>query len=345
MNKILNFIKKTWLWFISATFLLAAFGLLPHISGLLCLVAGIGFLPINKWQDLIKEIVPEKIKKVKTIALIIVAVLGIVLSPTTETENQDVGASTQNKQQVVESTTDVSEVGTGEAKQEITKETTVTEETSVATPTPTIKPTEAPTVSPKPTETPAPTPTPTPTPAPTPEIVENSYFEVHFIDVGQADAALVICDDKYMLIDGGNAEDSSIIYTYLKNLEAKHLDYVVATHAHEDHVGGLAGALNYATAGTVYCPVTDHDTETFKDFKKYVEKVGIAITIPNVGDTFNLGSAKVEIVGVNGGNDVNDTSIVLKVTYGETNFLFTGDAEREAEQTIINAGYDISSTV
>ena len=77
---------------------------------------------------------------------------------------------------------------------------------------------------------------------------EGSAFAVHFIDVGQADAALVVCDGKTMLIDGGNAEDSNLIYTYLKKQNISHLDYVVCTHAHEDHVGGLSGALTAATA-------------------------------------------------------------------------------------------------
>ena len=75
-------------------------------------------------------------------------------------------------------------------------------------------------------------------------------LEVHFIDVGQADCALVICDGRYMLIDGGNAEDSDLVYAYLERHGARHLDCMVATHAHEDHIGGLSGALNYAKVDT-----------------------------------------------------------------------------------------------
>jgi len=170
-------------------------------------------------------------------------------------------------------------------------------------------------------------------------------FEVHYIDVGQADAALVICDDRYMLIDGGNYKDSDLIYSYLKKLEISHLDYIVASHAHEDHVGGLSGALNYATVGTVYCPVAEYDSEPFGYFRKYIEKAGATITVPNVGNTFALGSATAEILGVNGGNEPNNTSIILKITYGETAFLFTGDAEGEAEAAVLNSGCNLSSTV
>ena len=90
---------------------------------------------------------------------------------------------------------------------------------------------------------------------------EGGSFQVHFIDVGQADAALVICDGHYMLIDGGNAEDSDLVYSYLERHGAKNLDYMVASHAHEDHIGGLSGALNYAKVDNALCPVTEYSSK------------------------------------------------------------------------------------
>lgn len=176
-------------------------------------------------------------------------------------------------------------------------------------------------------------------------IPSNSTFSVRYIDVGQADAALIECDGKYMLIDGGNKEDSSKMYSVLKNEGATYLDIVVGTHAHEDHIGGIPGALNYATAGVVLSPVTSYDSDAFGDFKKYAESKGNGLKVPSVGDTYTLGSATVEILGVNGASDANNTSIVLMIEYGETKFLFTGDAEREAEQAILNRGTDLSATV
>ncbi len=177
------------------------------------------------------------------------------------------------------------------------------------------------------------------------ELPVSSTFEILFIDVGQADSALVLCDGRSMLIDGGNRGDSNVIYTVLKNNGINHLDYIVATHAHEDHIGGLAGALNYATVGTVFSPVTYYESETFENLVKYVEEQKKELTVPSVNDIFELGSAEVKILAVNTEEDTNNTSIVLKITYGETSFLFTGDAERAVEEVLVNSDSDLSSTV
>lgn len=173
----------------------------------------------------------------------------------------------------------------------------------------------------------------------------DSTFSIHFIDVGQADAALVECDGHYMLIDGGNKADSNVVYTVLKNAGVSHLDIVIGTHAHEDHIGGIPGAFNYASSDLTLCPVTSYDSDAFADFARYANEKGGGITVPAVGDAYTLGSAEVRILGVNGGSSTNDTSIVLKIQYGETSFLFAGDAEREAEQAILNSGADLSATV
>ena len=149
-----------------------------------------------------------------------------------------------------------------------------------------------------------------------------------------------------MLIDGGEASQSSKVYAYLKEHGVDHLNYIVASHAHADHVGGLSGALNYATVDVALCPELDYDTKTFQSFVKYLGQQNVSITIPHAGDVFELGSATVQILSpLRNYEDSNDTSIVMKVVYGETSFLFTGDATRIAEADILDAGYDLSATV
>ena len=171
-------------------------------------------------------------------------------------------------------------------------------------------------------------------------------MEVHFIDVGQGDAALIIQGDHAMLIDGGKVSDSSRIYTYLKNRNIEHLDYIVNSHPHEDHVGGLAGALNYATVSKALAPVTTYDSKAFNDFVSYLGQQGVSLSVPKVGDSFALGSATIDVLGpINYSSKVNNNSLVLKVNFGDTSFLFTGDAEREEELDILNSGADINSTV
>lgn len=150
-----------------------------------------------------------------------------------------------------------------------------------------------------------------------------------------------------MLIDGGNKEDSDTIYSILKDENVQKLDIVVGTHAHEDHIGGLPGAFSYTTANLTLCPVTSYDSEAFSDFAEYANTQGGGITVPSVGDTYELGSAKILILGVNSGTETNDTSIVLKITYGDTSFLFTGDAEKITEDEILNSAYadELQATV
>lgn len=179
------------------------------------------------------------------------------------------------------------------------------------------------------------------------DIPENSNFEVHFIDVGQADSALIECDGETMMIDGGNVADSNVVAAYLKKEDVTELNYVVCSHAHEDHVGGLSGALSVTKADNIYAPKTEANTKAYKNFKKKAEEQNVEIKHPNVGDEIQLGSSTVEFLGPvdENGKDLNSTSIVLKITYGNTSFLFTGDAESDEEEEILNSGADLKSTV
>ena len=167
-------------------------------------------------------------------------------------------------------------------------------------------------------------------------------FEMHFIDVGQALSVLVECDGQYMLYDGGNVDDGSLVVSYLQSQGVEQLEYVFCSHAHEDHVGGLAAALAYFPAYHVYSPVTEASTKCFKDFVKYTQQQGL----PAVGTTWPLGGATVTMVGpVAQYSDTNDTSIVLRIEYGSTSFLLTGDMEKTAETDLVNSGVNLRADV
>ena len=171
-------------------------------------------------------------------------------------------------------------------------------------------------------------------------------FEMHFIDVGQALSVLVECDGQYMLYDGGNVDDGSLIVSYLQSQGVEQLEYVFCSHAHEDHVGGLAAALAYFPAYHVYSPVTEASTKCFKDFVKYTQQQGLQVEVPAVGTTWPLGGATVTMVGpVAQYSDTNDTSIVLRIEYGSTSFLLTGDMEKTAETDLVNSGVNLRADV
>lgn len=182
--------------------------------------------------------------------------------------------------------------------------------------------------------------------APAAPVVTGNGLTVHFVDVGQADCVLLQCGGENMLIDGGNVDDSDLVVSYLQDYGVSKLDLVVNTHAHEDHVGGLAAVLAMYETEELWCPVTYYDSACFEDFIYYADQQRLEPTCPNPGDTFFLGEAQVTVLGpIRDDYDTNNSSIVLRVDYGQTSFLFSGDAEREAENDILDAGFDISTTV
>ena len=163
-----------------------------------------------------------------------------------------------------------------------------------------------PTIEPTPVVTVQPTESPTETPV--------SELTVHFIDVGQADAAVLQCGDDTMMIDGGNVADSSLIVAYLKKLNIDNIDYMVCTSA-------------------------EADSKAYQNFKRKAADQNTEIMHPENYESFPFGSARVEILACpDNADNLNNTSIILKVTHKNKSFLFTGDAEREEEQTLLDRG-------
>ena len=171
-------------------------------------------------------------------------------------------------------------------------------------------------------------------------------FEMHFIDVGQALSVLVECDGQFLLYDGGNVDDGSLVVSYLQKQGVEQLQYVFCSHAHEDHVGGLAAVMAKFPAGHAYSPVTDASTKCFQDFVKYTRQQGLAVEVPSVGTVWPLGSATVTLLGpVTQYSETNNTSLVLRIDYGDTSFLLTGDMEKTAETDLVNSGANLKADV
>lgn len=173
-----------------------------------------------------------------------------------------------------------------------------------------------------------------------------AQLAVHFIDVGQADAILVQSDGENMLVDGGNGADSSLIYAYLKEHGVKRIKYMVNTHPHEDHVGGLPGALNYATVERGFSSYSEYDSEAFRDYRGYLAMQGLELEILEAGMVLSLGSGSVRVLGpLVQDSQVNDNSLVLHLVYGSVSFLLTGDVERDGEYRLLDAGLVPDCTV
>lgn len=174
------------------------------------------------------------------------------------------------------------------------------------------------------------------------KVKEN--FSVSFIDVGQADSVLIRNGNYNMLIDAGNNEDGEKLVNYFKSLGIEEFTYVFATHPHEDHIGGMDDIINNFKIDNYYMSNKLSTTKTFMDVLDALDGCNLKYTVPNKGDTLKLGDANIKVIypGDDKSN-INDSSIVLKITYGKNSFLLTGDATSNVERKIYNE--DIKSDV
>lgn len=172
-------------------------------------------------------------------------------------------------------------------------------------------------------------------------------LKVNYLDVGQADCILLQQGNKTMLIDAGNNEDAETIINYLKRQKVSKLDVAVFTHPHEDHIGAADAVVNTFTVNQIIMPKASANTKTFRDLLTAIRNKGLKITTPLPSSTFMLGSAKCTILAPNSSSyeDLNNFSVVLKVNFGKTNFLFEGDAEDISEKEILAKGFDVKADV
>lgn len=179
------------------------------------------------------------------------------------------------------------------------------------------------------------------TPIPTGEL------KVSYLDVEQAESIFIQQGEQSMLIDAGNKENGTSIKNYIQDEGVSVLDYVIATHPHADHIGAMDYIINSFKIGKVYMPEVTANTKTFENFVQAMFDNGLKASKPVVGETFMLGDAECEIMGPMGSvsGNLNSYSIVLKITYGENSFLFTGDAEDINERAMVQKGLNISSDV
>lgn len=168
-------------------------------------------------------------------------------------------------------------------------------------------------------------------------IIDNSNLQVYFINVGQADCILIQNENKNMLIDAGNNEDGKKLVKYFKQLGINDFQYVIGTHPHEDHIGGLDDIINEFNIEELFLPNAYTTTSTFEDVLIAMENKNLEFTVPKIGYSFTLGKAKIKVLYVGDDTgDLNDASIVIRLDYGSNSFLFTGDATTKVENKIIN---------
>jgi len=184
----------------------------------------------------------------------------------------------------------------------------------------------------------------------------DEFLKIYFFDVGQADCTLIINNHKTMLIDAGNNEDGKLLANYIKDLGIDTIDYLVGTHAHEDHIGGLDNIIDSFNIGTIYMPYTTEKTTTTKTFEDVLDSIiekDLSITSVETGDKFTVGSANCEIMHVNNSEptDANEQSICIRMEFGEESYLFMGDATENNEKTrtwpkttVLKVGHHGSST-
>lgn len=165
-------------------------------------------------------------------------------------------------------------------------------------------------------------------------IPQDNNLRVYCLDVGQGDSILITNNNKTMLIDASTNEMGSRVVKYLNDLGIKKIDYLVGTHPHEDHIGGLDNVIKNFDIGTIYMPNVVVTTKTFEEVIDAISAKKLKVTSPKTGDKFTVGNAECEVMSIrNDKDDYNNCSIVIKMDFNNVSYLFTGDAEESVESS------------
>ncbi len=175
----------------------------------------------------------------------------------------------------------------------------------------------------------------------------GDMLKVHYIDVGQGDSILIQNKNLNMLIDGGTRESAEKLLSYLKSNNISTLDYVVATHPHEDHIGSLDDVINNFDVGNVWMPKKSASTRVFSDLAQAISNKGLKAKQPEVGSSIKLADVNITVLAPvrDDYTDTNDWSIGLKVEYKNNSFILTGDAESTSESDILETNLNLKADV
>ena len=165
----------------------------------------------------------------------------------------------------------------------------------------------------------------------------SNNLKITYLDVGQADSILIEENNEYMLIDAGNNEDGPYLVNYFKSLGIEKFEYVIGTHAHEDHIGGMDDIIKNFSIGTFYMPEVLTTTKTFEDVLDALEEKQVAFNSPEIDKSFTFADTTIETLYIdNNSKDLNDSSIVLRLKHVTNTFLFTGDASTKVEKKLLD---------
>lgn len=183
-----------------------------------------------------------------------------------------------------------------------------------------------------------------------PPVAAGSGVSVHVIDVGQGESILVQTPSGNVLIDAGENDQGAVVMDYLKSQGVSSIDYFVGTHPHSDHIGGMDTVIEQMDVKNVVMSDIPESimptTKSFRDVLLAIQNKGLEITVVEPGDTFEAGDTRFEVLApLKDYDELNDISVVLKMTYGNTSFLFPGDAEKDSEKDMVDAGADLSADV